>query len=120
MKVNKKDLVRELYKTNHAMPRKDLIELVMKELRTTENSARTHISNASKELNASLGKAYNSRNTAKPTLKREQAKVILLNNYQQMTRKELAQKLFNELDLKSINSAQTHISRLAKELGIAA
>eukprot|EP00166_Cyanidium_caldarium_P005821 ctg_7357.g685 len=46
----------------------------MKELRTTENSARTHISNASKELNASLGKQYNTRNTAKPTLKKEQAK----------------------------------------------
>lgn len=120
MKVNKKDLVRELYKNNHSLPRKDLIELVMKELRTTENSARTHISNASKELNPLLGKSYNTRNTAKPTLKKEQAKVIVLNNYKQMTRKELAEKLVKDLELKSLNSAQTHISRLVKELGLAA
>ncbi len=120
MKVTKKELVRELYKKNHTLPRKDLIDLVMKELRTTENSARTHISNASKELNASLGKAYNTRNTVKPSLKKEQAKVIVLNNYTQLTRKELAEKLVKDLELKSLNSAQTHISRLVKELGIAA
>lgn len=118
MKVTKKDLARALYQQNHNMPRKQLIELVMKELNTTENSARTHISNASKELNASLGKAYSTRNTVKPTLKKEQAKLIVQTNYASMTRKQLAEKLVTDLDLKSINSAQTHISRIVKELGL--
>ena len=118
MKVTKKDLARALYQQNHNMPRKQLIELVMKELNTTENSARTHISNASKELNASLGKAYSTRNTVKPTLKKEQAKLIVQTNYASMTRKQLAEKLVADLDLKSINSAQTHISRIVKELGL--
>lgn len=118
MKVSKKDLVRELYKNNHSLPRKELITLVMKELRTTENSARTHISNASKELNPTLGKPFSTRNTVKPTLKKEKAKLLVLNNFASMTRKELAEKLVNDLELKSINSAQTHISRLVKELGL--
>lgn len=118
MKVTKKDLARDLYQKNHNLPRKQLIELMMKELNTTENSARTHISNASKELNASLGKAYSTRNTVKPTLKKEQAKLIVQTNYASMTRKQLAEKLVDDLSLKSINSAQTHISRIVKELGL--
>lgn len=118
MKVTKKDLARDLYQKNHNLPRKQLIELMMKELNTTENSVRTHISNASKELNASLGKAYSTRNTVKPTLKKEQAKLIVQTNYASMTRKQLAEKLVDDLSLKSINSAQTHISRIVKELGL--
>lgn len=118
MKVTKKDLARDLYQKNHNLPRKQLIELMMKELNTTENSARTHISNASKELNASLGKAYSTRNTVKPTLKKEQAKLIVQTNYASMTRKQLAEKLVDDLSFKSINSAQTHISRIVKELGL--
>lgn len=118
MKVTKKEKVLELYKNNHHLPRKDLINLVMNELNTTENSARTHISNASKVLNGSLGIAYHTRNTSKPSLKKEQAKLIVLNNYATMARKDLAEKLVKDLSLKSINSAQTHISRLYKELGL--
>ena len=118
MKLNKKDQVRAIYAQNHTLPRMELIELVMKELKTSENSARTHISNASKELNQSLGKQFVTRNTSKPTLKKEKAKVIILNNYATLTRKELADKLVKELELKSHNSAQTHISRIAKELGV--
>jgi len=118
MKITKKELVRELYKKNHSLPRKDLISLVMRELNTTENSARTHISNAAKELNPVLGKAFKSRNTNKPTLKKEQAKNIIVNHIKQLSRKELAEKLVNELELKSVNSAQTHISKICKELGL--
>lgn len=118
MKVTKKDLVRDLYTKNHTLPRKALIQLVMTELRTSENSARTHISNASKELNISLGKQFITRNTSKPSLKKEQAKNIILSNYASLTRKELADKLVKDLELKSINSAQTHISRIIKENGL--
>lgn len=118
MKMTKKELARELYKNYHTLDRKDLISLVMKELNTTENSARTHISNAAKELNPILGKTFKYRNTKKPTLKKEQAKNIILSNYAQMSRKELAEKLVKELALKSVNSAQTHISQIAKELGL--
>lgn len=119
MKSTKKDLARELYIKNHNLPRKDLIELVMKQLKTSENSARTHISNVSKELNVSLGKQFLTRNTSKPSLKKEQAKSIVISNFAKMTRKELADKLVNELELKSLNSAQTHISRIIKENGLA-
>lgn len=119
MKLTKKDLARELYTKNHSLPRKELIELVMKQLNTSENSARTHISNVSKELNPTLGKKFQTRNTTKPSLKKEQAKLIVLNNYANMTRKELANKLVSDLNLKSLNSAQTHISRIVKENGLA-
>lgn len=115
MKLNKKDLALALYSKNHALPRNELIELVMSELQTSENSARTHISNAAKELNASLGKQYKTRQSAKPSLKKEKAKDLVINNYTTMTRKELATKLVNELGVKSPNSAQTHISRIIKE-----
>ena len=114
----KKDLAISLYRQNHNMPRKDLIDLFMRELKTTENSARTHINNAAKVLNAQLGKAYNSRNTTKPTLKKEQAKQIVISNFASMTRSELAQKLLRDLELKSLNSAQTHISRIIREAGL--
>lgn len=118
MKMNKKDRALELYRVNHTMPRKELIDLFMKELPTTENSARTHINNASKVLNTQLGKAYHSRNTAKPTLKKERAKQIILSNYMNMTRSDLANKILSELGLKSLSSAQTHISRIMKEAGV--
>lgn len=114
----KKDRAIELYRQNHTLPRKDLIDLFMRELKTTENSARTHINNASRELNTQLGKVYHKRNTQKPTLKKEQAKQIVISNYASMTRKELADKLVKDLELKSHNSAQTHISRIIKEAGL--
>ncbi len=120
MKLNKKDQAYSLYAQNHQLPRKELIELVMKELKTSENSARTHISNAAKALNQTLGKQFVTRKTSKPTLKKEQAKVIILNNYKSLTRKQLADKLVKELELKSHNSAQTHISRIFKENGLQA
>ena len=120
MKLTKKDQALQIYKNHHGLPRKDLIEVMAKTLNTTENSARTHISNAAKALNSSLGKAYNARNTSKPTLKKEQAKVIVLDNHMSMSRKELADKLVDDLQLKSLNSAQTHISRIFKENAITA
>ncbi len=114
----KKTLALDLYKKNHSLPRKELIALFIKELNTTENSARTHINNASKTLHASLGLTYRTRNTSKPTLKKEQAKAIIVNHYANMTRMELAKKIQSELGLKSVESAQTHISRSIKELGL--
>lgn len=117
MKATKKDLAKDLYQKNHSLPRKQLIDMFMKNLQMTENSARTHISNASRDLNATLGKTFVSRNTLKPTLKKEQAKAIVQQNYASLTRKELAAKLEAELGM-STNSAQTHISKLVKELGL--
>ncbi len=117
MKVTKKDLAKDLYQKNHALPRKQLIDMFMKNLHMSENSARTHISNASKDLNGVLGKTFISRNTIKPSLKKEQAKIIVQKNFASLTRKELASKLENELGM-SMNSAQTHISKLVKELGL--
>ena len=87
MKMTKKARAKELYQKNHTLPRKDLIDLVMKELNTTENSARTHISNASKELNPTLGKPFASRKTFNPNLKKVRAQDIVLTNYTNMTRK---------------------------------
>ena len=118
MKLNKKQHAVALYQANHSLPRKELIELVMKELNTTENSARTHISNASKELNATLGKSYATRNTLKASLKKERARGIIMANHASMTRKDLADKLVKEAGLKTLSSAQTHISRILKENGI--
>ena len=117
MKVTKKDQAKDLYMKNHSLPRKQLIETFMKELRMSENSARTHISNVSREMNVALGKAYIQRNTIKPTLKREQAKTLVISNYATKSRKELASLLEAELGM-STNSAQTHISKLVKELGL--
>ncbi len=118
IKITKKERAKELYKQNHSMPRKQLIDLVMKELNTSENSARTHISNASKELNPTLGKTFASRNTLKPSLKKVRAKDIVLQNYAALTRKELAEKLMADLNLKTLNSAHTHISHIIKEHGL--
>lgn len=118
IKMTKKELAKDIYRKNHNLPRKDLIDLVMKELNTTENSARTHISNASKELNASLGKTFASRKTLNPNLKKVRAKDIVISNYTKMTRKELAEKLMNDLNLKTLNSAHTHISHIVKENGL--
>ncbi|QDJ96527.1 hypothetical protein Xoosp13_341 [Xanthomonas phage Xoo-sp13] len=115
MKTNKKDLALALYAKNHDLPRPQLIELVMAELNTTENCARTHISNAAKSLSASLGKEYKTRQTNKSNLKKEKARELVLHNYVNMSRKDLAEKLVKDLGVKSPNSAQTHISRIIKE-----
>lgn len=114
----KKTLALDLYKKNYSLPRKELIQLFVKELNTTENSARTHINNSAKELNSQLGLAYKSRDTAKPSLKKERAKSIIINNFANMSRADLAQKLMNELQLKSLMSAHTHISRISKDAGL--
>lgn len=117
MKQTKKELSKQLYLQVHALPRPKQIETFMRELNMTENSARTHLSNAAKELNTSLGKNFQSRNTSKPTLKKERAKAIVIDNIAKMTRKDLAEKLQAELGM-SHNSAQTHISKIAKENGL--
>lgn len=114
-KVTKKELAKNLYLQNHHLERKELISLVMKELNTTENSARTHISNAAKVLNPTLGKQFMTRKSLNPSLKKVQAERIVLANYKNMTRKELANKLITELNVKTLNSANTHISSIIKE-----
>ncbi len=115
MKKTKRELANEIYVKNHALPRNEIVSLVMRTLRITENSARTHVSNSAKELNASLGKAYLTRNTNKPTLKREKARQIIIDNCKTMSRKDIMKKLVEEAGIKSESSASIHISKILKE-----
>lgn len=115
MKKTKAELAKEIYSQNHNKPRNEIVSMVMRALNTTENSARTHVSNSAKALNGSLGKVYSTRNTKKDTLKREKARQIILDNYKTMTRKDIVKKLVDEAGIKTESSASIHISKIIKE-----
>lgn len=115
MKKTKAELAKEIYLQNHTKSRNEIVSMVMRALNTTENSARTHVSNSAKELNVSLGKTYATRNTKKDSLKREKARQIVLDNYKTMTRKDIVKKLVDEAGIKTESSASIHISKIIKE-----
>lgn len=116
--MTKKAKALELYRNNHNLPRKDLIQLVQNELNTTENSARTHISMAAKELNPTLGKDYVTRTTDKSMTKRVRAEMFVRDNFHSMPRKTLTEQLMKDLDIKTIQSARTHVSQAVRQLGL--
>jgi hypothetical protein len=118
MKKTKKQLIQEIYSKNHHLSRTEIVTIVVNRLGITASSARTQVSHAAKETNASLGKTFVNRTVKKDGLKREQARKVILENYQNCNRKDIIQLILTETSIKSESSASSHVSMIMKEEGI--
>lgn len=119
MKITKRSLALEIYRDNHQLPRKDIVRLVMRTLKVTENSAKTHVTQSAKIIDPTIGKFTRTRRCLKPEVKREVARKLILERHKDVTRKEMVQILVRETTIKSEASASIHISKIMGEEGIA-
>lgn len=115
-KETKKEKALRLFEQNNTKSRKELVELFVRELNTTEGSARTHVSWCIKEFAAKKNYThlkYNKRNIKRSELKREKAMKIF-NDNPQLDRNQMIQKFVDLLEM-STNSAATHCSMCSKQ-----
>lgn len=111
-KMTKKDRALLLFEQNNNKSRKELIDLFVRELDTTEGSARTHLSWCMKELKDKYQLKYETRKIDKSGLKREKAMTIFKQN-PQLSRDEMIEKFEKDLEM-TRNSAATHCSMCSK------
>lgn len=112
-KVTKKDKALLLFEQNINKNKQELISLFLRELNTTEGSARTYLSWCRKELADKHQLEYKKRNIGKSSLKREKA-INIFDNNPQLSRSEMVDKFVTELKMTK-NSAATHCSMCSKQ-----
>lgn len=110
----KKQIVKNmLLKYHNILNRKQLLDKIVEDLLISENSARTHLSWALKDVASQIDKKYVTRNRDKDKLKKEKAFNIFVQN-PNLSRKEMINLFESKLNM-SNNSAATHCSMCVKQ-----
>jgi hypothetical protein len=112
----KKQLAVDLYKSIHTLPKDKIIRVFVKELNLpSENSARTYISGAKKELHriGIITVDYKPRNIDYRKTKKGKA-MMLFNSNLDMNRSQIIDLFIQELEMTE-SSAATHCSMCCQE-----